>query len=106
MMRAPTTGIHSVPIFGSLYESCRFAVKNDLYERIQEAALVPAVVGSVTQGTRDRDHVLLSVTAVIKGTPVRALVDSGATRSLMWGMAPHWIDTCMRDVQETRMKIT
>ena len=83
MMRAPTTGIHSVPILGSLYESCRFAMKSDLSERTQEAALVPAVVGSVTQGTRDRDHVLLSVTAVIKGTLVRALVDSGATRSFI-----------------------
>ena len=82
-MRAPTTGIHSVPIFGSLHETCRFAVKHDLSERTQEAALVPAAVGSVTQGTRDRDHVLLSVTAVIKGTPVRALVDSGATRSFI-----------------------
>ena len=47
-MRAPTTGVHSIPIFGSLYESCRFAVKNDLSERTQEAALVPAAVGSVT----------------------------------------------------------
>ena len=82
-MLAPTTGIHSVPIFGSLHESCRFAVKHDLSERTQEAALVPAAVGSVTQGTRDRDHVLLSVTAVIKGTPVRALVDIGATRSFI-----------------------
>ena len=48
-------------------------MKNDLSERTQEAALVPAAVGSMIQGTRDRDHVLLSVTAVIKGTPVRAL---------------------------------
>ena len=82
-MLAPTTGIHSVPIFGSLYESCRFVAKNDLFERTQEAALAPVAVGSVTQGTRDKDHVLLSVTAVIKGTPVRALVDSGATRSFI-----------------------
>ena len=58
-------------------------MKNDLSERIQEAALVPAAVGSVTQGIRDRDHVLFSVTAVIKGTPVRALVDGGASRSFI-----------------------
>ena len=58
-------------------------MKNDLSERTQEAALVPAAVGSVTQGTRDRDYVVLSVTTVIKGTPVRALVDSGATRSFI-----------------------
>ena len=82
-MQAPTTGIHSVPIFGSLHESCRCVVHTDLSESTQEAALVPAAVGSVTQGTRDRDHVLLSVTAMIKGTPVRALVDSGATRSFI-----------------------
>ena len=82
-MRAPTTGIHSVPIFGSLHESCRFAVKSDMSERTQEAALVPTAAGSVTQGTKDRDHVLLSVTAMIKGTLVRALVDSGATRSFI-----------------------
>ena len=82
-MRAPTTGIHSVPIFGSLHETCRFVVNIDLSERTQEAALVPTAVGSVTQGTRDRDYVLLSVTAVIKGTPVGALVDIGATRSFI-----------------------
>ena len=63
-MRAPTTSIHSIPIFGSLYEACRFAVKNDMSERTQEAALVPAAVGSVTQGTRDRDHVLFSLTNI------------------------------------------
>ena len=82
-MLAPTTGIHSIPVFGSLYETCRFAVNTDLSERTQGAALVPTAAGSVTQGTRDRDHVLLSVTAVIKGTPVRTLVDSGATRSFI-----------------------
>ena len=82
-MLAPTTGIHSVPIFGSLHESYRFVVNYDSFERTQEAALVPATAGSVTQGTRDRDHVLLSVIAVIKGTPVRALVDSEATQSFI-----------------------
>ena len=30
-----------------------------------------------------RDHVLLTVTAMINGTPVRALVDSGASRSFV-----------------------
>ena len=55
----------------------------NLSERTQEAALVPVAAGSITQGTRDRDHVLLSVTAMIKGTPVRTLVDSGATRSFI-----------------------
>ena len=32
-MLASTTGIHSVPIFGSLYESYKFVVNNDLSER-------------------------------------------------------------------------
>ena len=82
-MLAPTTSIHSVPIFGSLHESCRFVVNHNVSERTQEAALVPAAAGSVTLGTKDRDHVLLSVTAVIKGMPVRALVDSGAARSFI-----------------------
>ena len=81
--RTPTMLAPTTPILGSLYESCRFAVNNDLSERTQKAALVPTVAGSVTQGTRDRDHVLLNVTAVIKGTPVHALVDSGATRSFI-----------------------
>ena len=47
-MRALTTGIHSILIFGSFYESYRFAVKNDMSERIQEVALVPATIGSLT----------------------------------------------------------
>ena len=33
------------------------------------------------------------------------VIDAGR-QQLMWGVAPHWIDTRMRDVQETRMKIT
>ena len=82
-MLAPTTSIHSVPIFGSLYESYRFVAKNDLFEWTQEVALVLATARFATQGTRDRDHELLSVIAVIKGTPMRALVDSGATRSFI-----------------------
>ena len=60
-MLAPTIGIHSAPIFGSLYESCRFVVNNELSERTQEVALVPATATSATQGTRDRDHRCCSV---------------------------------------------
>ena len=48
-----------------------------------EAALVPAATGSVTQGSRGRDHVLLSVIAMINNTPLCTLVDSGATRSFI-----------------------
>ena len=82
-MLAPTAGIHSVPMLGSLYESCRFVVNRNSSERTHEAALAPTAAGSVAQGTKGRDHVLLSVTAVIKGTLVRTLVDSGATRSFI-----------------------
>ena len=32
-MLAPTTGIHSIPMLGSLYESYRFVAKNNLSER-------------------------------------------------------------------------
>ena len=36
-----------------------------------------------TQGAGSRDHLLLVVTVVINGTPVRALVNSGASRSFV-----------------------
>ena len=48
-----------------------------------EAPRNSTVVGPQAQGIRVIDHVLLSVTAVIQGTPVRTLVDSGATRSFI-----------------------
>ena len=76
-------GIHSLPLFASLHETCRFANAVNQSETTLEAALVPATAGSVTQGSRDRDHVLLSVTAMINSTPLRTLVDSGATRSFI-----------------------
>ena len=82
-MTAPSTGTHSIPILASLYGSCRFAKSVNPSERTKEATLVPAAAGSVTQGSKERDHVLLSVTAMIKGTPLRTLVDSGATRSFI-----------------------
>ena len=49
-------------------------------ERIMEAPRNSTTIGSQAQGIRVVDHVLLSVTTVIQGTPVRTLVDSGATR--------------------------
>ena len=79
-MTAPSTGTHSIPILASLYGSCRFAKSVNPSERTKEATLVPTATGSVTQGSKVRDHVLLSVTAMIKGTPLRTLVDSRATR--------------------------
>ena len=86
--RTPTvttlpTGIHSVPLFASLHETCRFATTVNQSERTLEATLVPVAAGSVTQGSRGRDHVLLSVTTMINSTPLRTLVDSGATHSFI-----------------------
>ena len=50
---------------------------------VQEAkpASIAAELG--TQEAGSRDHLLLVVTVVIHGTPVRALVDSGASRSFV-----------------------
>ena len=82
-MIAPPTGTHSIPILASLYESCSVSKSVNPSERIKEATLVPTAAGSVTQGSKVHDHVLLSVTAMIKGTPLCTLVDSGATRSFI-----------------------
>ena len=38
---------------------------------------------AIASGSKVRDHLLLTVQAVINGTPLRALVDSGATRSFI-----------------------
>ena len=82
-MTASSIGTHSIPILASLYGSCRFAKFVNPFERTKEATLVPTVARSVTQGSKVRDHVLLSVIAMIKGTPLRTLVDSKATRSFI-----------------------
>ena len=52
-------------------------------ERIMEAPRNSTAAGPQAQGIRVVDDVLLSVTAVIQGTSVRTLVDSGATRSFI-----------------------
>ena len=82
-MTAPSTGTHSIPILASLYGSCRFAKSVNPSKRTKEATLVPAAAGFVTQGSKVRDHVLLSVTTMNKGTLLRTLVDSRATRSFI-----------------------
>ena len=74
-------GSHSISYWKSLYNTCRFAVNCHGSERIMEAPRNSTTIGPQAQGIRVVDHVLLSVIAVIQGTPVRALVDSGATRS-------------------------
>ena len=79
---APPAWIHSAAPWQSVYESCRFVHHCDQSERT-EAARITTAAGPQAQGIQVRDHVLLSVTAVVNGTPVRTLVDSGATRSLI-----------------------
>ena len=66
-----------------MYESCKLAKFCNSSERTTEATRVSTAAGSQTQGSRVVDHVLLSVTAMIAGTPLRTLVDSGATRSFI-----------------------
>ena len=47
---------------------------------VVEAKPAPLAAELGTQGAGLQDHLLLIVTVVINGTPVRALVDSGASR--------------------------
>ena len=83
MPTAPPSGSHSILSWKSLYNTFRFAVNCHGSERVMEAPRNSTAVGPQAQGIRVVDHVLLSVTAVIQGTPVRTLVDSGATRSFI-----------------------
>ena len=80
---APLAGSHSISFWKSLYDTCRFVVNCHRSERNMEAPRNSTAIGPQAQGIRVVDHVLLSVTAVIQGTPVRTLVDSGATRSFI-----------------------
>ena len=80
---APPTGTYNVPTLESSYESCRFARFANSSERTEEATFVPIATGSATQGFKVRDHVLLKAIAVIKGTPLHTLADSGATHSFI-----------------------
>ena len=50
-------------------------------EKEAKPASIAAELG--TQGAGTQDHLLLVVTVVIYGMPVRALVDSGANRSFV-----------------------
>ena len=49
----------------------------------QEASLELTAAGVQTPDSKVRDHLLLTVQAVVHGTSLRALVDSGATRSFV-----------------------
>ena len=74
---------HSVPIMGSLHDRNQQNQTSDPSRKGQEAPLELTAAGVQTPDSKVRDHLLLTVQAVINGTPVRALVDSGATRSFV-----------------------
>ena len=64
-------------------EACASVVVSAQCQGIPEAKPAPIAAELGTQGAGLRDHLLLVVTVVINGTPVRALVDSGASRSFV-----------------------
>ena len=74
---------HSIPILGSLYDQNQAAKYSDPSIQGQEASLESTAAGVNTPDSKVRDHLLLTVQAVVNGTPLRALVDSGATRSFV-----------------------
>ena len=74
---------HSVPILGSVYDRNQAAKYSDPSIQGQEASLESTAAGVNTPDSKVRDHLLLTVQAVVHGTPLRALVDSGATRSFV-----------------------
>ena len=74
---------YSVPLVGSLYNRNQTEKNSDQPKKGQEASLESTAAGVNTPDSKVRDHLLLTVQAVIHGTPVRALVDSGATRSFV-----------------------
>ena len=75
---------HSIPIMGSLYDRNQF-VEGKINPSIKrlEATVDSSAAEAKAQESTVRDHVLLTIQAMINGTPLRALVDSGATRSFI-----------------------
>ena len=74
---------YSVPLMGSLYNRNQTEEHSDPSKKGQGASLESTAAGGNTLDSKVRDHLLLTVQAVIHGTPVCALVDSGATRSFV-----------------------
>ena len=74
---------HNIPMLGSLYDRNQGKQITDPSIQGQEASLESTVVGVYTPDSKVRDHLLLTVQAVVHGTSLRALVDSGATRSFV-----------------------
>ena len=65
---------HSVPILGSVYDRNQAAKYSDPSIQGQEASLESTAAGVNTPDSKVRDHLLLTVQAVVNGTPLRALV--------------------------------
>ena len=69
---------------GSLYDRNQFGEgKINLSIKRLEATVDSSATETIAQESTVRDHVLLTVQAVINGMPLRALVDSGATNSFI-----------------------
>ena len=64
-------------------EACAAVVLPAQSQGTQEAKPAPIAAELGTQGAGKHDHILLVVIVVINGTPVRALVDSGASHSFV-----------------------
>ena len=66
-----------------LEEACAAVTTQTQCHGEKGSELDPIAAELGTQGAGKRDHLLLVVTVVINGTPVRASVDSGASRSFV-----------------------
>ena len=82
-MYGPLEVGHSIPIIGSLYDRNQAVQTTDPSIQGQEASLESTAAEVHTPDSKVHDHLLLTVQAVVHGTSLRALVDSGATRSFV-----------------------
>ena len=75
---------NGVPIMGSLHDRNQTGkgIVNPSTQRLQ-APFDSTAMEAIALGAKVRDHLLLTVQAVINGTPLRALVDNGTTRSFI-----------------------
>ena len=75
---------HSVPIMGSLHDRNQTANgMTDPSTHRLEATFDPITMEAIAPWSKVCDHLLLIIQAMINGTPLPALVDSGATRSFI-----------------------
>ena len=74
---------HNIRLLGSLYDRNQDIKHTDPSSKGQEVSLKSSIVGVKTPDSKVRDHLLLTVQAMVNGMPLHALVDSGATRSFI-----------------------